>query len=65
METPKEAELCFPRLLNASCVKPTRPDYETTLTYTLLLSVSLLTSSLNLLVVISISHLKYPQSFST
>ncbi|XP_028993579.1 trace amine-associated receptor 13c-like [Betta splendens] len=58
MEASEDSELCFPQLLNASCVKPTRPHYEATLTYTMLISISLLTSSLNLLVIISISHLK-------
>ncbi|XP_028992082.2 trace amine-associated receptor 13c-like [Betta splendens] len=58
MEASEDSELCFPQLLNASCVRPTRRHYEATLTYVLLFSVSLLTSSLNLLVIISISHFK-------
>uniref|UniRef100_A0A3Q3JUR3 G-protein coupled receptors family 1 profile domain-containing protein n=1 Tax=Monopterus albus TaxID=43700 RepID=A0A3Q3JUR3_MONAL len=58
METLKETELCFPHLLNASCVKPKHPHLETMLSYVLLSSISLLTPFLNLLVIISISHFK-------
>ncbi|KAK2840303.1 hypothetical protein Q5P01_014043 [Channa striata] len=58
METLEETELCFPQLLNTSCVKTKRPHYQTMLINILLFSVSLLTTSLNLLVVISISHFK-------
>ncbi|XP_067373474.1 trace amine-associated receptor 13c-like [Channa argus] len=58
METFGETELCFPQLLNASCMKTKRPHFETMLTYILLFSVSLLTAFLNLLVIISISHFK-------
>ncbi|XP_067372530.1 trace amine-associated receptor 13c-like [Channa argus] len=57
METLEETELCFPQI-NASCMKPKRPHFQTMLTYVLLFSVSLLTASLNLLVIISISHFK-------
>ncbi|XP_040924772.1 trace amine-associated receptor 13c-like [Betta splendens] len=58
MEKSEDTEFCFPHLLNASCVKSKRPQYETTLTYILVLSISLLTVTLNLLVIISISHFK-------
>uniref|UniRef100_A0A3Q3PY28 G-protein coupled receptors family 1 profile domain-containing protein n=1 Tax=Monopterus albus TaxID=43700 RepID=A0A3Q3PY28_MONAL len=53
-----ETELCFPQLLNTSCVRSNRPYVEAMLTYVLLLSVTLLTAFLNLLVIISISHFK-------
>ncbi|XP_056290460.1 trace amine-associated receptor 13c-like [Pseudoliparis swirei] len=53
-----EAELCFPQLLNSSCRKPMRPHSLSMLTYILLSSISLLTVTLNLLVIISISHFK-------
>uniref|UniRef100_A0A3Q1JR61 G-protein coupled receptors family 1 profile domain-containing protein n=1 Tax=Anabas testudineus TaxID=64144 RepID=A0A3Q1JR61_ANATE len=53
----KEAELCFPQL-NNSCKKRTRPHSESVIIYTLLPSFSLLTVSLNLLVIISISHFR-------
>ncbi|XP_026151745.1 trace amine-associated receptor 13c-like [Mastacembelus armatus] len=58
METLVETELCFPQLLNSSCVKTVRPHFETMMTYILLFSISLLTAFLNLLVIISISHFK-------
>ncbi|XP_026151748.1 trace amine-associated receptor 4-like [Mastacembelus armatus] len=58
METLEETELCFPQLLNSSCVKTVRPHFETMMTYILLFSISLLTVFLNLLVIISISHFK-------
>ncbi|XP_026232821.1 trace amine-associated receptor 8a-like, partial [Anabas testudineus] len=50
--------LCFPQLLNSSCVKTKRPQDEAMLIYVLLFSISVLTTSLNLLVIISISHFK-------
>uniref|UniRef100_A0A7N6BHK8 G-protein coupled receptors family 1 profile domain-containing protein n=1 Tax=Anabas testudineus TaxID=64144 RepID=A0A7N6BHK8_ANATE len=58
METLGEAELCFPQLLNTSCKKPTGPHSDTVLVKVLMSSVSLLTVSLNLLVIISISHFR-------
>ncbi|KAK2840289.1 hypothetical protein Q5P01_014029 [Channa striata] len=58
METLEESELCFPQLLNTSCMKPQRSHFEAMLTYVLLFSISLLTAFLNLLVVISISHFR-------
>ncbi|XP_071398135.1 trace amine-associated receptor 13c-like [Centroberyx affinis] len=56
METLEGGELCFPQLLNTSCRKPMRPHSEVMLLFILLSSISLLTVSLNLLVIISISH---------
>uniref|UniRef100_A0A3Q3QE23 G-protein coupled receptors family 1 profile domain-containing protein n=1 Tax=Monopterus albus TaxID=43700 RepID=A0A3Q3QE23_MONAL len=58
METSEETELCFPQLLNTSCMKPKRPHFETIQTYILVFSISLLTMFLNLLVIISVSHFK-------
>ncbi|XP_062420870.1 trace amine-associated receptor 13c-like, partial [Pungitius pungitius] len=49
---------CFPQLINTSCRKPIRPHLEAMLIYILLSSISLLTVTLNLLVIISISHFK-------
>ncbi|XP_026231445.1 trace amine-associated receptor 8a-like, partial [Anabas testudineus] len=48
----------FPQLLNSSCVKTKRPQDEAMLIYVLLFSICVLTTSLNLLVIISISHFK-------
>ncbi|XP_029968091.1 trace amine-associated receptor 8a-like [Salarias fasciatus] len=53
-----ETELCFPQLFNTSCWKPKRPLSKAVLIYSLLSFISLLTASLNLLVIISISHFK-------
>uniref|UniRef100_A0A672HW67 G-protein coupled receptors family 1 profile domain-containing protein n=1 Tax=Salarias fasciatus TaxID=181472 RepID=A0A672HW67_SALFA len=53
-----ETELCFPQLLNASCWKPKRPLSEAVFINSVLSFISLLTASLNLLVIISISHFK-------
>uniref|UniRef100_A0A3B4H0U3 G-protein coupled receptors family 1 profile domain-containing protein n=1 Tax=Pundamilia nyererei TaxID=303518 RepID=A0A3B4H0U3_9CICH len=58
MKTFKEAELCFPQLLNSSCRKTMRPYTFSILIYITLSSISLLTVTLNLLVIISISHFK-------
>ncbi|XP_034417881.1 trace amine-associated receptor 13c-like [Cyclopterus lumpus] len=58
MKTLEEVELCFPQLLNSSCRKPMRPHALSMLTYILLSSISLLTVTLNLLVIISISHFR-------
>uniref|UniRef100_UPI0009B3485E trace amine-associated receptor 13c-like n=1 Tax=Monopterus albus TaxID=43700 RepID=UPI0009B3485E len=52
------AELCFPQLLNTSCKKQTRPHSETMIIYIVFSSISVLTASLNLLVIISISHFR-------
>ncbi|XP_029012089.1 trace amine-associated receptor 9-like [Betta splendens] len=58
METLEDSELCFPHLLNASCRKQARPHFEAMLIYVLLSCISLLTASLNLLVIVSISHFR-------
>ncbi|XP_067370816.1 trace amine-associated receptor 13c-like [Channa argus] len=58
MEILGETELCFPLLLNASCMKPKHSHFEAMLTYIMLLSLSLLTAFLNLMVIISISHFR-------
>ncbi|XP_034467914.1 trace amine-associated receptor 13c-like [Hippoglossus hippoglossus] len=57
MEDAGAPPLCFPSL-NSSCRRLLRPRHETALLYTLLASVSLLTVTLNLLVIISISHFR-------
>uniref|UniRef100_A0A3Q3IGN4 G-protein coupled receptors family 1 profile domain-containing protein n=1 Tax=Monopterus albus TaxID=43700 RepID=A0A3Q3IGN4_MONAL len=54
----EEDELCFPQLLNTSCQKHARPHSETMIIYIGLSSISLLTVSLNLLVIISIFHFR-------
>ncbi|XP_049905434.1 trace amine-associated receptor 13c-like [Epinephelus moara] len=58
MKTFDEAELCFPQLLNSSCRKAMRSHSVSMFTYVLLSSISVLTVTLNLLVIISISHFK-------
>ncbi|XP_074550968.1 trace amine-associated receptor 13c-like [Halichoeres trimaculatus] len=58
METLEEAELCFPHLLNASCKKTLHPRFISTLMYIALSIICVLTTTLNLLVFISISHYK-------
>ncbi|KAF7646648.1 hypothetical protein LDENG_00184260, partial [Lucifuga dentata] len=58
MEILERTELCFPELLNTSCRKPIKHQYETMTAYILLSSISLLTFTLNLLVIISISHFR-------
>ncbi|KAM3862183.1 trace amine-associated receptor 13c-like [Diretmus argenteus] len=57
METMEGTELCFPQL-NTSCRKSMSPHYDSMLLYILLSSSSLLTVSLNMLVIISISHFR-------
>ncbi|XP_023250988.1 trace amine-associated receptor 13c-like [Seriola lalandi dorsalis] len=52
------AELCFSQLLNNSCKKPTPPQSNAMFFYIVISSISLLTSALNLLVIISISHFR-------
>ncbi|XP_061696849.1 trace amine-associated receptor 4-like isoform X1 [Syngnathoides biaculeatus] len=56
MAVPVEGELCFPQLVNTSCRKTQRPHLVTS--YMLLSVISLITVTLNLLVIISISHFK-------
>ncbi|XP_015813422.2 trace amine-associated receptor 13c-like [Nothobranchius furzeri] len=58
MQTPEEGELCFPKLYNLSCRKTTRPPSTSMLIYITLSSISLLTVTLNMLVIISISHFR-------
>ncbi|XP_034042359.1 trace amine-associated receptor 13c-like [Thalassophryne amazonica] len=58
METQDGAELCFPELLNTSCRKLSRPQSEVLLLQILMSSVSVLTVTLNLLVIISVSHFR-------
>nr|XP_033474222.1 trace amine-associated receptor 13c-like [Epinephelus lanceolatus] len=58
METLEESELCFPQLLNSSCRKPKRSLTEAVLLFSLLSFIALFTVTLNLLVIISISHFK-------
>ncbi|XP_040924770.1 trace amine-associated receptor 13c-like [Betta splendens] len=58
MNPSEETELCFPQLPNSSCRIAKRSSSLSLLIYTLLSSISLLTVTLNLLVIISISHFK-------
>ncbi|XP_028446213.1 trace amine-associated receptor 4-like [Perca flavescens] len=58
MEILEEVELCFPQLLNSSCKKPMRTHFEFILSYITLSSITVLTTTLNLLVIISIAHFK-------
>uniref|UniRef100_A0A3Q4H7C4 G-protein coupled receptors family 1 profile domain-containing protein n=1 Tax=Neolamprologus brichardi TaxID=32507 RepID=A0A3Q4H7C4_NEOBR len=54
----KEAELCFPQLINSSCRKPTLHWSKAVLLNIVLSCISLLTAALNLLVIISISYFR-------
>ncbi|XP_059199332.1 trace amine-associated receptor 13c-like [Centropristis striata] len=58
METLEETELCIPQLTNTSCRKTKRPHFAAILIYIIMSSMSLLTATLNLLVIISISHFR-------
>ncbi|XP_054603546.2 trace amine-associated receptor 13c-like [Nothobranchius furzeri] len=58
MQTLEEGELCFPKLFNSSCRKTTQPPSTSMLIYITLSSISLLTVTLNMLVIISISHFR-------
>ncbi|XP_068186014.1 trace amine-associated receptor 13c-like [Antennarius striatus] len=58
MSSFNEDELCFPQLLNSSCRKTIRPDFESMLIYIILSSISIVTVILNMMVIISISHFK-------
>ncbi|XP_029981249.1 trace amine-associated receptor 13c-like [Sphaeramia orbicularis] len=62
METLGESDLCFPHLFNASCKKLMRSHFETSLIYFVLSAISVVTTALNLLVIISISHYKQLQT---
>ncbi|XP_068447079.1 trace amine-associated receptor 13c-like [Clinocottus analis] len=57
MDIAESPLLCFPDL-NSSCRRLHRPHLEVAVLYTLLAAISLLTVTLNLLVIISISHFK-------
>ncbi|XP_022596925.1 trace amine-associated receptor 1-like [Seriola dumerili] len=57
MEALEEAELCFSQL-NTSCRKMILSHLETTLIYSLMSCITVLTVVLNLLVIISISHFR-------
>ncbi|XP_077392404.1 trace amine-associated receptor 13c-like [Festucalex cinctus] len=58
MKMTDQAELCFPQLVNTSCRKTQHPRSVSALTYLLLSVISLITVTLNLLLIISISHFK-------
>ncbi|XP_068429059.1 trace amine-associated receptor 13c-like [Clinocottus analis] len=58
METLEGAELCYPQLLNTSCRKPMQHRADNIFLYVFLSSMSLITVTLNLLVIISISHFR-------
>ncbi|XP_068428998.1 trace amine-associated receptor 13c-like [Clinocottus analis] len=58
METLEGAELCYPQLLNTSCRKSMQPHADNIFLYVFLSSMSLITVTLNLLVIISISHFR-------
>uniref|UniRef100_A0A3P9CYP9 G-protein coupled receptors family 1 profile domain-containing protein n=1 Tax=Maylandia zebra TaxID=106582 RepID=A0A3P9CYP9_9CICH len=51
-------KLCFPQLFNISCKKPTTPLSQVLLLYIVVSSMSLLTVTLNLLVIIAVSHFR-------
>ncbi|KAK2840205.1 hypothetical protein Q5P01_013945 [Channa striata] len=57
MEDQDGAELCFPQLLNVSCRKPKTSQSDFVLMY-LLFFTSVFTVTLNLLVIISVSHFR-------
>ncbi|XP_034741642.1 trace amine-associated receptor 13c-like [Etheostoma cragini] len=58
MEVENGAELCFPQFPNTSCRKPSSPWPQTLLIYIVCYSISLNTVTLNLLIIISISHFR-------
>ncbi|XP_032365495.1 trace amine-associated receptor 13c-like [Etheostoma spectabile] len=58
MEVEDGAELCFPQFPNTSCRKPSSPWPQTLLIYIVCYSISLTTVTLNLLIIISISHFR-------
>lgn len=58
MEMHVREELCFPQFLNSSCKKPQSSWREFLLLQIMLSSLSLLTATLNLLVIISVSYFK-------
>ncbi|XP_015822343.3 trace amine-associated receptor 13c-like [Nothobranchius furzeri] len=58
MEILGGAELCFPQLINTSCKKSMQLHSESIFIYVLLSCISFVTVTLNLLVIISISHFR-------
>ncbi|XP_032363494.1 trace amine-associated receptor 13c-like [Etheostoma spectabile] len=58
MEVEDGAELCFPQFPNTSCRKPSSPWPQTLLIYIVCYSISLTTVTLNLLIIISVSHFR-------
>ncbi|XP_028316696.1 trace amine-associated receptor 6-like [Gouania willdenowi] len=58
MRTPDEDELCYPHLGNSSCRRIVRSHSASVLFHIILSFISVLTVTLNLLVIISISHFK-------
>ncbi|XP_029980167.1 trace amine-associated receptor 1-like [Sphaeramia orbicularis] len=58
METHEEAELCFPELLNASCLKPNVSQTDAVIYHILLFTFPPLTVALNLVVIISVAHFR-------
>ncbi|XP_034066659.1 trace amine-associated receptor 8a-like [Gymnodraco acuticeps] len=58
METSQMDELCFPQLFNKSCRKTTPAQSDILLAYFLVSFIALITATLNLLVIISISHFR-------
>ncbi|XP_029980175.1 trace amine-associated receptor 13c-like [Sphaeramia orbicularis] len=62
METHEEAELCFPELLNASCLKPMVSQTEVLVYHILLFTFSPLTVALNLMVILSVAHFRQLQT---
>lgn len=61
----EKAELCFPQLVNSSCSRLKLPHIELLLYYTVLSLMSVLTTVLNLLVIISVSHFRSPHNMLT
>uniref|UniRef100_A0A8C9ZFJ4 G-protein coupled receptors family 1 profile domain-containing protein n=1 Tax=Sander lucioperca TaxID=283035 RepID=A0A8C9ZFJ4_SANLU len=58
MEVEDRAQLCFPQFPNTSCRKPLSPWPQTLVINIMLYSISLITVTLNLLIIISISHFR-------
>ncbi|XP_034549980.1 trace amine-associated receptor 13c-like [Notolabrus celidotus] len=54
----KEAELCFPQFLNDSCRIPETPNFSFWCLYIVLFFLCLVTTALNMLVILSISHFR-------
>uniref|UniRef100_A0A8C5HK82 Trace amine-associated receptor 6-like n=2 Tax=Gouania willdenowi TaxID=441366 RepID=A0A8C5HK82_GOUWI len=58
MSTSDQTELCYPHLGNSSCRRTVRPHSVSVLLHIILSSISVLTVTLNLMVIITISHFK-------